>query len=268
MMKNKKQVCGLITFIFLIGVIPLILGSKCPPSGKPTIDRFVLLYDIVAVKDANQSVEWKVANVSKVILSLKDHTNKVVWSKSISSGNSNGMHNVPIQNLATGRYKIVLDASNSIGTTSDDRDFLVVGNTGLWYKFTKWVKRPQEGPWYGFANEVIPISYSQGLDNSKNVISVSEHVKFRHIKWNPDPLRWADREGCTSPGLNVMTIRQLTYSHSYNKGVEYPFPGGEWSVTGQYYCTVNWSPCNFGWQGAKRTYDQVVFSLELEAIGF
>jgi len=264
---RKKMKCKVYLFLLLICIIPLILGSICQPSGRPTIDRFVLLYDIVAVADGVNSVDWEVANVSSVNFSVKDESDNIVWSKSIPSGTSMGLIDVPIQSLTTGKYTVVLEASNSKGTTSDSRMFLVVGYEGLWYRFTKYVEGPREGPWYGFADELIPVSHSQGLNNSENVISVSEHVKFRHIKWNPDLLRWADREGCTSSGLNVMTIRQLNYSHIYDKGTEYPFPEGEWAVVGQYYCTVNWSPCNFGRQDEGITYNQVVFFIELEAIG-
>ncbi len=265
------------TFALLLIELTLVVSStQCNNSGRPTIDRFVLLYDIVAATDGTQSADWNAVKATNVELSVLDENDNKVWSQSGLPATSNGMLSVPVDTLQPGEYEVVLDASNSQGHTTDRKRFLLVDDSkGFWYRFTKYVNAPGDEAWFGFSNVLVSVSTSQGLSNEADVISVSEHVKFRSIRWAPVPGMWADRQGCTSNGLYIMAIRQLTYTHMYDKydplkpdTTQYPFPEGEWKVVGQYYCSVNWSPCNFGWNGGTQEYTQVAFYLELEAIGY
>lgn len=253
------------SFLLVVGTALATLGIQCPQGG-PAIDQFVLLYDIVAAVDGTQAVEWQVTKGASVTLTVQDENNNVVDTRSSLPASSNGLHHLAIQNYpADKKYKVILNASNSAGKVSDYREFLLVGRQGLWYSFIKWVKGPKENAWFGFKDEVISVTHSQGI-NDNETISVSENVKVKELRWTPD--LWADREGCTSPGLYRMNIRQLTLTLTdLMEGTIYPFPVPQWNVVGQYYCTVNWAPCNFGWQGATRTYDQVSFYLELNATG-
>jgi hypothetical protein len=260
--------------LLLIELTLVVSSTQCNGSGSPTIDRFILRYDIVAATDGTQSADWNALKASNVEISVLDENNSKVWSQSGLPANSNGLHTVPIQSLQPGKYWVVLDASNSVGHTTDKKEFLLVdASKGLWYSFTKYVNGPAEA-WYGFSNEVVPVTTSQGLSNEKDVISVSEHVKFRSIRWFPAPGMWVDRQCTNKEMYNIMTIRQLTYSHVYNKydlydpRTQYTFPEGEWKVVGQYYCSVDWRPCDFGWNGGTQVYKQVAFTLELEAIGY
>lgn len=273
-MKNRKSIrsaclhaivragCVLTSLVILMSI----MGGSCD-SGRPVIDRFVLRYDIVAIADSTQEIEWNVKHVSGISLSLRNASDQEVWAKSVPSGTSSGMHDVSVASLDPGEYKLVLTASNSKGTAEDSREFLLVGREGLWFSFAKRVERPQEGPWYGFANARIPVGYIQGSQDHEETLSVSEQVVFRQIRWRPNSLRWADQEGCTSPGLEIMSVRKLTSGHTYDSGQTYQFPA-EWGVTGTYSCSVDWSPCNFGWEGERQTFQDVEFILELEAIGY
>ncbi len=241
------------------------LVAGCPPEGEPTIDEFVVQFDLVSVKHAQQGVAWKTSEASAVELVLEDDKGGTIRTKQVPA-DSNGMHNWDLTGVAAGEYKLYLVASNSKGKKRDYREFILVGEEGIWFSFEKRVERPGENqPWFGFQNAQILVTGTQGLDNEDEVISVSEGVRFSKLKWQPKELQWADREGCTAPGLYLMMIKQKTHSLSCDKKQEYPFPS-QWSTSGSYLCAVNWSPCNFGIQGTKITYHDVTFLLYLRAL--
>lgn len=252
----------------LIFAFVTILGSSCSfPAGGPSINSFSLLYDIVATLDNNQGAQWDVSGTSNVDIKVTDERGNDIHSLTGLPANSNGIQQLDISSLQPGKYKVTLIA----GSTTDSREFVLIDSTGgYWYSFTKYVNAPQEGPWLGFTNEIINVSHSKGL-NDQDTISISERVYFRNIRWRPYMNEWADRQGCTSPGLNVLTVSQLTSSYSYDKydplnsATVYPFPT-EWSAAGQYHNSVDWSPCNFGWEGDTQTIKRVAFTLELEAL--
>lgn len=257
-----------IVLFLLLVFISAISSSGCSwPVGNPSINSFSLLYDIVATLDKTQGAQWDVSGTSSVDLKVTDEHSNVVNSLSGLPATSNGIQQLDISSLNPGKYKVTLIA----GSTTDSREFVLISSTGgYWYPFTKYVNAPQEA-WYGFTNELINVSHSKGL-NDKNVLSISERVYFRNIRWRPYNNEWADRQGCNSPTLYVLKVSQLTTSYfydkydQYNAATVYPFPA-EWSAAGQYYNSADWSPCNFGWEGANQKYNRVAFTLELEALG-
>ncbi|MEW6718936.1 MAG: hypothetical protein AB1346_00645 [Thermodesulfobacteriota bacterium] len=262
-MRTRSHVPG---FGILLLMIFVLSAPSCPP-GTPSIDRFFVTYDILCGQD-KLGVDWEVTNSTSVTLSVAKKDGGTVFSQAVSSS-SKGMHIVDVSAYAPGFYKAVLEATNAQGASTRQAEFLVAGLPGtageLWYKFNKTVERPKEGPWMAFIT-TVPVMVGQGQMDADTTIAVSERVYFRQFRWNPNPSKWADREGCTSSGLWRMNIGQYSKIQSgCEKNKNYTFRS-DWSVAGDYTCAVSWAPCNFGVKGSMITFTDVEFSLELQAM--
>lgn len=227
------------SILTLVGLLVVLVAAGCMHTRRPhvVIDRFFLLYDVVAIGD-DQSASWKSSHADSASLEISNEDSSYVLTLAVPV-DMPGWQPFVTHLLEPGEYSVTLEVRGR-GSDTRTRKMKLVSPYGQWWKFTKQVSGPKDGPWDGiFAEDgLVPVSIGQGADDEERTISISKYVVFDKIKWYPkEGEPWPD-----SAEGETMTIRKGTNSFVYIKGLEYDYPHGDWgSPTGNYYCTSIWT---------------------------
>jgi len=230
---------GLIKGMCAVIIIVAILLAGCDGGGgAPSINYWVLKYDIVAKGDS-QGAQWSSSRATSAVLTVTHEDGDVVYSRDVPV-DSSGVHTISTANWHSGDYKVKLKVKNSKGSDTRTRPMLLVDLEGVWYEFKRWVERPKVNAWTGFPDQGIPVSMGQGTADDDDTISISKNIAFQKLKWEHGT-PWPDN---TCEEAHLMSIRKQNYAEVYKEKVEYNFP---WSnFTGNYWCTCWWEPCALG----------------------
>ena len=239
----KGQIKGMchkaVAVIVMVALLLAIAGcGGGGGGGAPSIESFVLSYDIVAKGD-NQGAQWESSGADEAKITVTHEDGDVVLTREVSV-DSSGVHAISTSNWHSGEYEVKLRVKNSEGSATRTREMLLVGLEGVWYKFRKSVDRPKVNAWTGFVDVVIPVSLGQGTADDDDTISISKNIAFQKLKW-VHGIKWPDD---TCHEAHLMGIRKLNYAEVYKESVEYNFPWD--SFTGNYYFTSLWEPCALG----------------------